>query len=202
MKKLFGFIIVLFVVFSLYFVYAQGTEGQPALTSTEVGQDLKTNLDKVGDVTGGIMEKEISLPAPLDSVFIILFNLEKTPSLQEFILLLGGFIVLFLIIASLLEIFGFFDNSIVRYSSAFVIILLISVSNGLDLAKFWILSLLNMFNSRVASILAVVITIVVIFFVLKLLKKAKAKADIAKAEREGMEVGASEAKLKIKAKSV
>jgi hypothetical protein len=195
---------ILFLVLSLSLIYAQETEIQQTSSTTQpdVGQNLKTNLEKVGDVTESIMDKEISLPEPFDRIFQVLFNLEKTPTLQEFILLLGGFIVLFLIIIDVLGLIHIFDKPLIRYASAFIIVALVSISNGLDLFRLWVISLLNMFNSWVASTLALVISIVLIFFVLKLLKKAKEQSEIAKSEAEGMEAGVAEKKIEIKASGI
>lgn len=161
---------------------------------SDVGSDVK-NFSGVKGKSNEVLAKEIEIPENLQFASKILFGLksEGQVNLQQFIIMIGVFIFLLLLIKSILELVPFFGGGWKSWAGSILVTALVSVAGGTLLAVDFILSLSTLFgvlDDWGVVNLAIALALLVGFFFLlsKILKIVKRKTNLEKAKSIGDDV--------------
>ncbi len=203
-KRVFAIGIIVLLLISLSFItliYAQEAVKPPVPDSPldspgQVSSD-DNNIKSVGtnlnEQTNDFLQKDIQLSPAVQRIVRLIFGVkEDTIEFRFFIVLMTVWLMLFIVIASALNVMF---SKIKSLFMSLVITLIIAIPgsiNYLTIAFFNLISIFGFFENYqiILLILIVGVVILVIYFAMRFSKKLKEKVETEKAGQEGQKVGA------------
>ena len=209
MKKSLIGIFILLLTFSLVIIYADSNVTTPSATdlSSAPGQ-IQSDLTKTGQEASSslssVFASNVEIPEEISFLPKLLFGIEGTLSVSEFIIYSAIWLLLLLILKNIFSMISFADK-ITTWIVSIIILLIGSISGGLKIgAEFWMsqLKMIPLFaNLSSLSVSLLIILLIVIFVITtKFATSARESAKIAQAGIEGMQAGVAAAKVKIYSK--
>ncbi len=213
MKKTVIAFAFLILLTSLIVVSAQATDSTTNQTSFNINttKDVLTNAtqglgNKLNNKTQDILETEVNLPDWLAPIAKVVFGIDGSISWQKLIIVLGIWVMVFIIILSVLGLAPFFDKIVVKLLASIVITALISLTGGaVHIANFFLsigdLIKINSAWDFIKVFGFVLLCLVVAFFVNLLTEKMRKRSLVEIAEKKGIEVNEAMHKIKEEAKN-
>lgn len=211
MKKRVVLSLVLIVLVSLILISCVYAQDDAAVVPLEEEEDNVGNEDKEVDIPTDIkkgveevkgikekteetLEQDIVVPEKLQIPARIIFGVKGEIPLNIFIVLIGVWIVIFLLIEKILEFTPFFEG-LRAWIGAFVITCLIAITGAIRSVVVFLFNLANIFGIlekwSVLKIVVVLIILAVFFYGLSILMKMlNKKLMLDRADVEGTEAGA------------
>jgi len=163
---------------------SEPAESAPANTPPTSGEDdeqliedttsgVKKNFDdfRIGVNSG--LEKEVQVPENLQIFARILFGIQGSIGISNFIILICLWIVLFILFLDILKFVPFFEGDIKPFIASFILTCLVSITGAITVFANFLLELANIFGilSRwsILRVVAAIIIVVLFFYGLKLL---------------------------------
>ncbi len=164
------------------------TPSAPTTNPTSV-KDIKSKTDS-------LVEKEITIPNRIQTLAKIIFGIEGPIEFSLLIILLIIWLMTFKLIGEGVKLMPFFENGIMSWIVALVIMLLIALADGFTLSANFILGFGDLFKifkdwSVGALTFGVIVIIIIAVFLSKLEKWAARKLKIEKGNIESTEAGIS-----------
>ena len=195
MKKellIFGAVFILLSSLVVAVNYSNDVAGE--LTSN-LGENI-TDIGNINEKTDKILTQEIEIPDDFKFLTRVLFGLksDEKVDLQTFVILIGLWIILLILIVSILAITPFFGSVLMRWVAGFTITVLIAITGAIrDIAVFFF-GLGNLFGAlekwNLLRFVFVIIILIILFFVfLKALKWFKGMRNVEQATNVGEDIG-------------
>lgn len=183
-------IILLFFILAVL-VYAQ----EQVSDISGLNQSVKNITGSLNDRTENLLEKEVNIPDWFGVPARVLFGIEQGILWQNLIILLGVWIMIFIILVEAVSFVPFLKNKIISFFVALIITCLISITGAVNNLALFFWNFGEMFNFlKEWSILQIILTMigfaVVIFAAIKFNKLIRNKYKLDKAEGLGMKAGA------------
>jgi len=176
------------------FVVAQEASQPSQLPNQQALQNISS---QIGVKSNEALSREIQIPTGFDTVVKVVFGIkpEQPILFEEGIILVALWSFVLLIMVSLVGFIPLFAGKLMKWAASIVIMLLISITGGFYQGSLFILGLVNMFeftskNKMLGMFLVIVIIGVLGWGLTKILGKFKNQAEVGKAERTGLEIGA------------
>ncbi len=154
-------------------------------------QESETNKEKEID----ILDKRVNLPNWIQKPVQLIFGVEDQTPLQQIIVLIGVWIVLFLIIFDVLKL-AFFENDIVRFSAAIIITTLSTLSGTLNFLVVFLFDIASFLKFTAENSIFKIITALLLagFFLFGgrwIIKQLNNSLTLEKAEQSGRHISSA-----------
>jgi len=180
-----------FVIILITFLLIQIVASQSNITNNN-----HTAINKIGDATDSLAEKEIQIPNNLQLIARLILGIKSPIEFSLLIIIIIIWVMTFKLIGEGVKLMPFFEKGVMSWVATFIIIMLIVFAGGLNLIASVILGLADIFTifrdwSTGALIFGITLVIIIGFFISKLEKWARKKSEIEKAKFESTNLGIS-----------
>lgn len=202
-KEIFVFLAFIFVFFSFSPAFAQEistTSLTPVQETTQISQQQVQAVSKqaaagLNQGVEDVFQREISIPASFEAPIKLIFGIESPILIKNLIMVIGVWLIIFIFVFDILSIFAEQYN-VVRAVLAFLITSLMSMTGSFQPLADFFYHLTDFIpyisgNSIIKTILAIIISVILLFLFLTSKRILFAKEKKTEARISGMKIGAA-----------
>lgn len=199
MKK--SLVLLVLVIFLASFVFAE-SNNSTGLNTGQVKTVANNLAGGLNDRTEDVLAGTVSIPSSVEVPAKVIFGINNGITWQQLIVLLGVWLMIFLVVFSTLGLTPFGDNGVIKFFIAIIVTTLMSITNSFSYVTNFFLDIAGFMTGQESSwktVVAVIIALVLIVVANILTRIFKNQEVIATAQVTGLKTGTAMKKINIEA---